>query len=83
MHNCSSFLRELTRMDGQAARPAAAGAAGSLQEGVASGIAAMGFSPPSLDRNALASGVTALTSGVTSRVQAGVSSAASAVSKLQ
>mmetsp|Transcript_29643 Transcript_29643/g.75321 ORF Transcript_29643/g.75321 Transcript_29643/m.75321 type:complete len:637 (-) Transcript_29643:127-2037(-) len=83
VHNCSTFLRELSRMDGQAARPAAAGAAGSLQEGVASGIAAMGFSPPSLDRSALASGVTALTSGVTSRVQAGVSSAASAVSKLQ
>ena len=83
VHNCSTFLQELTRMDGQASRPAAAGAAGSLQEGVASGIAAMGFSPPSLDRNALASGVTALTSGVTSRVQAGVSSAASAVSKLQ
>merc|ERR1740139_1653849 len=74
VHNCSTFLQELSRMDGQAARPAAH-AAGSLQEGVASGIAAMGFSPPSLEsRNALASGVTALTSGVTSRVQAGVSS---------
>merc|ERR1740130_2484856 len=40
VHNCSTFLQELSRMDGQAARPAAH-AAGSLQEGVASGIAAM------------------------------------------
>lgn len=39
------------------------------QEGVASGIAAMGFSPPSLEsRKALASGVTALTSGFSSAV---------------
>ena len=53
VHNCSTFLRELSRMDGQTARPAAAGAAGSLQEGVASGIAAMGFSPASDHRRLL------------------------------
>ena len=70
VHNCSTFLRELSRMDGQAARPAAAGAAGSLQEGVANGIAAMGFAPP--DRKQLG----AFATSMTSRVQAGVATAA-------
>jgi len=76
VHNCKSFLAELEKMDGQVAGRPAALATGSLQEGVANGIAAMGFAPPNLDRKQLA----AFTSSVTSRVQAGVSST---MSKLQ
>lgn len=74
VHNCDSFLQELSLMDGTAATSRSTGGGQSLQEGVANGIAAMGFASPAIpDRKQLG----ALASSVTSRVQAGVSAAAS------
>lgn len=82
MHNASSFLEELEQLSsgGRAAAPSGAGggASGLSAANFASGFANVtaNLAPPNVDRKRIA----ALTSSVSSTVQAGVSQA---MSKLQ
>lgn len=70
VHNCDSFLEELAKLSGTAARPSAAPTSATSFASLAS------LAPPNVDRKRIA----ALTSSVTSTVQSGVNQA---MSKLQ
>jgi len=80
IHNSVSFLEELGRMGSRGGAPHASISSpamhNSAAQGLASGVAAMGVAAPGVDRKRIA----ALTSSVTSSMQAGVSAA---MSKLQ